>query len=669
MREVLELIIEWVKLFETLVHDPMKQIFFIFIFFAFYACSNDTQSNPPTLSITYPKEGDMIRTSNIRIKGEASNTNIVHINGEQTDVVGGIWEIVLPFSQGEQSVNATLGSVKDSVNFRVDSLGPKLVITEPPRGKYYTEGIDPETIWVRGKVEEPARQLDILTINEQIIQPKADGSFSFEYRLKLGLNEINVAAIDKAGNKTQNIRGVMYGVWTDPTSAIDPGINLFIRESMMGELEKTFREMVTPEMVKSYIESTFSADQLTISSISFDPIDVKIILKKGYIYTDFFIKNLKMKGVFMIVDTPINTTIEIDQMRATQNIIPFITSDGGFDLRFENEKLELEEKDVRFSIGTEDSDALRSLAVDVAKAGFGYLLSESVFDQLLDPKVLIRKTELLGRELVFELKLKTLDIFTDGILIKTAIIFPANRPTEVRKVPGALSRLPGAASGGEPVGDIFFTSSQYAFDRISHGIWRSGLFNIELHDKEFAGHMLPFELTAAGLALALDSRITHIAGPDAPVILRLRPQLPPTTELDDKTNKIQVKMGEFLVDFILIDQGKEILIATISAFFDLAVTIKVKGFLVELSFETTLRADLIAEPEIDLEDRKTEQLFEDLIALIPKIFEENLDLRGEADIFWVTLNHPDILVHGEKKDYASFGMEVEPNLEALPAAP
>ncbi len=648
----------------------MKRILFLVFTLLFsFSCSDPITTTSARVEITFPKEGDLVKNANLRVKGRASNTDSVLVNGEVADVVGDIWEISLRFSQGNQSVKATSGSASDEVHFLIDSVGPELVVNEPVRGAYFTKGSDPESVMVKGKVEEG--NIDIFTINEQIIELQADGSFEYAFLLKEGLNEINVAAIDKAGNKTEDIRAVMYGTWIDPSADIDPGMNLFVRQALMKKTEVIFKEVATPELVKTFVSTSFP-DTFVLNTISFDPLDVSIDLKKDAIATDFLITNLKIDGVFTIAGSDITTIIEIDSIRSKQDIVPLVTADGGFELSFKNSVLELEPEDVRFNIGglsSEDADSLRSFAVDIVKAAFGDFLAEAVFNELIDPDILIRKTELLGRELIFQLKLQEISIFSDGILARTAFILPSEGAEEVRDVPGALNRQSGLAGGGEPAGDILFTTSRNAFDRIAHGIWNSGLFHLTLEKNQFAGLTLPFDLTASGLALALDSRISNIAGPDAPVILRLRPQLPPVVELDKNTNKIQVKMGEFLVDFIVLDGTKEIVVATMAAFFDLGINVNVNGFLIELAFDTSLRADLIREPEIDLDDQKTEKLFEDLIALIPKIFENNLNLRGKADIFWITLQNPDILIHGEDQDYVSFGMEVEPNLDALPGAP
>ncbi len=639
----------------------MKRFFFVLSFFIFAAaCSDPTSTENPDVEITFPVEGGLVKDVNVRIKGTA-NTETVLVNGETADVIGDIWEISIPFSQGNQLVKVSAGTATDEVNFFIDSFGPALEVTAPARGEYFTKGSDADTVMVKGKVDEA--NLDIFTINAQIIPLAADGSFEYALKLKEGLNEIQVAAIDKAGNKSDDIRAVMYGDWIDAVSDIEPGMNLFVRESLMRKAETIIQEVATPELVQTFAASTFP-EGFVLTSIAFDPFDASIELKKGSIATDFIITNLKLVGVYKDIEFE----VEVDRIRAMQEIIPFVTPEGGFDLRFENDQLELEEDDVRFVVGgfsSEDADFLKGLVVDIAKAGFGYLLSEAIFDELLDPNILIRKTELLGKEIVFQLKLQEISVFTDGILAKTAFLLPA-ADAAVRQVPGALERRPGLADGGEPAGDVLFTTSRYAFDRVAHGIWGSGLFHLALEENQFAGLELPFELNAAGLGLALDSRLANIAGPTAPVILRLRPQLPPVVSLDEGSGKINIHMGEFLIDFIIVDGAKEIVVATMAAFFDLGVTVKVNGFLVELAFDTTLRADLVREPEIDLDDQKTEKLFEDLIALVPKIFENNLNLQGQADIFWITLQNPDALIHGNDLDYVSFGMEVEPNLDALP---
>ena len=274
---------------------------------------------------------------------------------------------------------------------------------------------------------------------------------------------------------------------------------------------------------------------------------------------------------------------------------------------------------------------------------------------------MIRKAELLGREIVFQLRFDEIGVFPDGMLVKTVFIMPSDKAPDVRDVPGALAVLPGPADPEEPAGDLFFTTSNYSIDRLLHGIWRSGLLNVTLSGQDFAGFELPFELTAAGLAAVLDARISTIAGPDAKATIKIAPYLPPVADFVPERATLEMRAGEFRASFFVDGPDGPVTVAVVSALVTLDVEITIDGITVGLNFDTDLEADLISEPEFDLDDEKAEALFKDLIAIVPALFSQELVLEGEADILWVTLSNPDPAVHGVNEDYASFGLEMTPN--------
>jgi hypothetical protein len=91
----------------------------------------------------------------------------------------------------------------------------------------------------------------------------------------------------------------------------------------------------------------------------------------------------------------------------------------------------------------------------------------------------------------------------------------------------------------------------------------------------------------------------------------------------------------------------------------------VEGIVVRLDFDTELRADIAAEPEIDLDDEAAETFLEDLIALVPEVLAAGLDLRGEADITWLTLSNPTVWVHGVSNDYGTINLDLTANPQTL----
>jgi hypothetical protein len=215
------------------------------------------------------------------------------------------------------------------------------------------------------------------------------------------------------------------------------------------------------------------------------------------------------------------------------------------------------------------------------------------------------------------------------------------------------------------------TTNRPAVDRLLHGVWRSGLLHQQLAGDDFAGFEIPFALSAAELATLLDPRINNYAPGSAPAIIALRPLLPPTIEFDPEAERpIVVRMGELMLDLMLVPDGQDpVLVTSIAVFLDVSVDLGVEDFLFTLDFDAEARADLAEEPLFDLDDASLESLFVELAVIVPQVFEEGLEFSGESDFTWLELTDPQIEVHGIDDDRVSAAVGVEPNPEGFDEDP
>ena len=239
-------------------------------------CSDDgteSRGKPPSVEITYPEEGQILTTARITVTGFAENTETIEVNGVTADVLNGEWEALVDFDvQGEATAVATAGEVTDEVNFVIDSLAPDLKITSPERGYY----ADTEMLTVQGTVSDEGSGMNNVVYDGREIEVAADGSFTFDLPLDVGLNAISVTATDNAGNEANALRGVMWGEFDDPTATLEPAFNIFVRAEALDTIEEVVEAMVTPEFVTSFINDSFAVEGVTIDAVRFDPIDVEI---------------------------------------------------------------------------------------------------------------------------------------------------------------------------------------------------------------------------------------------------------------------------------------------------------------------------------------------------------------------------------------------------------
>ena len=635
---------------------------------ALAACKSDTASDDPRIEITFPEQGSLHTQDRLRIQGTADNLDQIEVNGVVAEVVGGEWEALVPLEQGEVTVVAAADGADDTVTFTIDSIPPVLTVAAPERG-LYVEQASADSITVTGKVVDPGTGLEILQVGQQIIHPDVEGNFSWEVPLEEGLNEIFVSARDVAGNTSDDIRGVMYGNFVPADSVVEPGFDIWIDKTGVGVMEEVIEGFLTAENLM-VMAAAFENDFVQIDNIELGSVDAALTLRADVIDSELVINDLVVEGAFILSGTSYSIRIEVRTMRILLGVTPYATADGLLDVAFTDPAIEIDPADLSYDIedlSDEDNATLENLIIQSANAGFGYVLGLGFFSAIYDPDILDRKITVFDRTLHFLVEFDEVDVFSEGMLVRTRITMPGDSPPDVRQVPGALDRDPGPSSGYDPTGDIAFSVIENTVDRLLHGVFASGLLNYELDAAAFAGFDLPFQLTASELSTVIDSQISSVAGPNTPAGLRLRPMFPPVTDFDTTNHRLLIRLGEFQVDLMLYPAGQApIVLATLSAFLDLSVRLSItEGIVVRLDFDTELRADVVDEPEIDLDDESFEAFLEQLIALIPQVLAAGLDLRGEADVTWMTLSDPVVWVHGADEDHGTINLKMTANPQTL----
>ncbi len=632
------------------------------------SCRKDVVGDAPRIEITFPEAGSLQRDARLRVRGTAVNLEQLEVDGVVAEVVGDEWEVLVPLEQGEVTVSATADGATDSVTFTVDSVAPSLFVDSPERA-LYRDASEGDTIAVSGNVYDDGSGLELIKIGEQIVQPDGDGNWSWEQTLRPGLNEITVVARDIAGNQTDDIRGVMFGEYVAPDETIDPGFDIWLDETSMPVMEQVVEGFITPDNMM-VMAGAFESNAVRITSIELSPVDATLTLRRGAIDAQLYVTDLVILGKFTLSGTEYDIRVAITKMTIALAMTPFATPDGRLDVTFSDPVLELLPEDLSYDIADlsdSDNEYLEGLVIESARAGFGYVLSLGFFAAIYDADILNRRIALLGKEVIFQVSFKDVAIFAEGMLVRTTITMPIEKWPDVRESPGALNRLPGPSTGYDPEGEMAFSLTKNTLDRLLHGVWHSGLLHYQLDSAAFAGFDLPFELTAGALGNVVDGQIAGVAGATTPAALRLRPMFPPVAEFDVENRRLLIQMGEMHIDLLLLPPGKPpIVVATIATFLDLSVRLSiVDGVIARLDFDTELRADIAAEPEIDLDDERAEGFLEGLIALIPQVLAAGLDLRGEADITWVKLSDPRVWVHGANKDYGTVNLTMTANPQTL----
>src|SRR5699024_7406613 len=158
--------------------------------------------------ITTPKDELVTNEEVVTIEGRATPDTDVKLenNDEEVDVVtadeDGSFEVDVSLEEGENELTAiTLVDGKETtsseaITVTLDTVAPDLTIDSPDDG----EKSNRETVTVEGKVEDD--HLEAVTVNGKEAEIDEDGTFSNRILLDNGKNNIDVVAVDTAGNDT-----------------------------------------------------------------------------------------------------------------------------------------------------------------------------------------------------------------------------------------------------------------------------------------------------------------------------------------------------------------------------------------------------------------------------------------------------------------------------------
>ncbi|KKS21958.1 MAG: Subtilisin-like protein serine protease [Candidatus Roizmanbacteria bacterium GW2011_GWC2_41_7] len=117
----------------------------------------------------------------------------------------------VPLYEGENSItivaldeNDTKSQPSEPIIVSYVADGPELIIDSPEENQEVrgNNGV----VAVRGLTDSSAD----ISVNGRWVLVKSDGSFTYEYRLSEGDNEIKIVAEDSAGNQSETTRHVRY---------------------------------------------------------------------------------------------------------------------------------------------------------------------------------------------------------------------------------------------------------------------------------------------------------------------------------------------------------------------------------------------------------------------------------------------------------------------------
>jgi hypothetical protein len=160
---------------------------------------------PPTVTITSPADGSLVKTPSVQVSGTATSAgaiSAVSLNGQPVNLAGGQFSGAVNLTEGLNVLVAAatdvLGQVGTAaIGLVLDTTPPRLTLARPAPGAL----LNAATVRVTGMASDD-NGVGQVEVAGQRVAVNADGSFGAQVPLVEGSNVIVARALDVAGNES-----------------------------------------------------------------------------------------------------------------------------------------------------------------------------------------------------------------------------------------------------------------------------------------------------------------------------------------------------------------------------------------------------------------------------------------------------------------------------------
>ena len=184
--------------------------------------------------------------SDFEVTGTAPDGQAVFINGVQVEVVDGHSTTLVPDGVGLFDISLNSGKASETRSVVIVRSGQKFTMSSPTRGA--TQDVrDGHSILVAGTAIDPGG-VDTLTVNGQRVNINEDGVFKTTVNASVGMNIIQIEAVDTHGAITQESRAVLFGEFTPFETPVDDAISLRLEGDALNLAAEALNARITPEL-------------------------------------------------------------------------------------------------------------------------------------------------------------------------------------------------------------------------------------------------------------------------------------------------------------------------------------------------------------------------------------------------------------------------------------
>ena len=608
------------------------------------------------LVITAPQDGNAFNQTVVRVEGRHPTAGRVQVNGQDVIVNQGQFAVDLTLEEGDHRITVSAGEQESTfVDIFVDLTPPQIQITNPRLGTHL-DSAQASSLEVEGVAIDALSGVQSVVINGQSFPPRPSNGFQSSIEALAGLNQIEIKAIDQAGNESVAYRSFLFGRYKTWSSPLNEGISAFISPFALDVLEEA---IVYAAQEGGYIDQLIeneidSQGEVTVQEINYQDLDVTLTLQEGYLQAELSFTRLRVD--FYIDRFSTGGDVFIERATLNTDLLFNITPQSTLDLQVRNPQLDLGEPDIHVDNVLLDgitsllSNYIESLAQDALQG----VVENVLIDGLIDPDLFRPTLSFLGFEVQLNLLVEEVVVQPLGMVITLG--FGMEGLTTVNDAPGYLyqpvmsepQRLPTMLNGW---------MQKNLFDMLLGQVWRGGLMNIRLSD---ILDEPPSALNAQLLSSFTNGALLEYMAPTDVVGVVLRPQLPPVARFDPNQPQVVIAdLNDFFLDLTL-PNGQ--VWATVGFNLHIAIEPGLTNNQLSIALSLTSEAWAVNAPLFDVEFDRLLDVLSALLQGIPNLLGPNgvnelFDL-SELDLLGIQLLNLTLQTVSQTDAFALFGLDL-----------
>lgn len=488
----------------------------------------------------------------------------------------------------------------------------RLQVDTPARGAR----ISGDRVRVAGRVQGGVDPT--LTVAGEAVTVGPTGRFAVTLPASQGLNVLvtTAASVGAASAQAEDRRALLADADADPRAAVEFGAGARVAASAFPVISRKVSDFAESLDIEALVAGN-TPEGITLEAARFSRVDVNMTPQNGYIDVDLAVRDLYVRvsaEVTFGFTFTFTGSATANPARVSAQLRASARPDGSLALDVSQEQVALDNFDYDV-VGVPDfvedwfQGRVRTLAEDTVRDA----LADFVVPGLFDPASLQRTVEVFGTPIRVGLKLDDVRVTRAGMDVEAdATAFADGRVVHpepaVRPIASSVVPLPGA--------DLDAAASVDLVNRLLHAAWAGGLLDQTLDAASGVAGDAP--LRVALLAAALGDAARGVPF-DAPLVLTLRPLLPPVARLEKGPRPVVIETGDLLLDIGTAESGT---LVTVALHFIARGTLNVEALeSISLSpdLEVEVNADVAETPRGPVNEVLLEQLVETFAGAIPGI--------------------------------------------------